>query len=269
MKTKIHLWLIVLLMPLVSGAQVDSLRLNKHYFRHYWTDSRDLIAAPLNLNGQGWKGRDWLKLAGVAGITAALTLTDSEIRDFVQDRRTGMLDDVSKYALEPLGDYYAFLITGSLLLHGSVSGDSRAFSTGLLAAESMILSAAMVRISKHMTGRTRPDAWWEPGPHEWKGPFNGKSFPSGHTTTAFALASVLAYQYREHPWVPVTAYSIATLAGLSRVYDNRHWFSDIVAAAALGISTGKFICKQNQNRGASIMPEYSGGTTGLTIVYKW
>jgi membrane-associated phospholipid phosphatase len=127
----------------------------------------------------------------------------------------------------------------------------------------------LVRIPKFLAGRIRPNAWWEPGPDEWNGPMTGKSFPSGHTTTAFALASVIAFQYRDNPWIPATAYSIATLAGLSRVYDNRHWFSDIFAGAVFGIATGQFICKQHEKSRFSILPATHNGSTGISLTYRW
>lgn len=267
--TRTILSLAMLIMTLVSAAQVDSLRLDKKYFRHYLTDTRDLVLAPLNIKGNGWKGRDWAKLAAVAGITAALTLTDEDIRDFFQDNRTASRDDITKYGLEPFANTYGLLITGGMLLHGTLAGNGRSTSTGLLAAESFIISTLLVRIPKYMAGRIRPDAWWGPGPYEWEVFGKGRSFPSGHTTTAFAMATVFAFQYKDTPWVPVTAYTLATLSGLSRAYDNRHWFSDIFTGAVFGIATARFICKKHQESRLTVLPAVSGGTSGLSILYKW
>lgn len=64
---------------------------------------------------------------------------------------------------------------------------------------------------------------------------NGKSlsFPSGHTSSSFASAASIAYSYG--PWAGVPAYAVATYIGMSRVANNAHWLSDIVAGAGLGI----------------------------------
>lgn len=245
-------------------AQVDSLALNKQYFKNYWTDSRDWLTAPVR-----WDGRDWLKVAGLAGLTATSTLLDGPVNDWMMENRSEGIDKVTRYGLEPLGNYYAAAAMGMFYTYGLLTDNPRSRSTGLLMAESYIISGLMVRIPKYLAGRSRPDAWGKPGPNDWKGPFNGKSFPSGHTTSAFAVASVVAWQYRDTPWVPVAAYSLATLAGLSRIYDNRHWVSDVVAGAIFGTVTGRFICRQNEERQLSLQPTVMGGVSGISMVYRW
>ena len=64
------------------------------------------------------------------------------------------------------------------------------------------------------------------------------SFPSGHTTAAFAAATVFAQEYKDRLWVPILSYSAASLIGLSRITENAHWASDVFAGAALGYVTG-------------------------------
>ena len=76
-------------------------------------------------------------------------------------------------------------------------------------------------------------------------PFSGNtSFPSGHTTVAFATAAALARESRAR-WVPWVAYPVAALVGWSRLRDNRHWASDVVAGAAVGygaaVATERFL----------------------------
>lgn len=62
------------------------------------------------------------------------------------------------------------------------------------------------------------------------------SFPSGHTSTAFAMAEWLRTEYGSSlPWVTVGGYAVATSVGVLRVFNNRHWVSDVVAGAAIGI----------------------------------
>lgn len=62
------------------------------------------------------------------------------------------------------------------------------------------------------------------------------SFPSGHTCTAFTGAEVLRREYgKEYPWIAVAGYTVATVVGLMRIYNNRHWAGDVLAGAGLGI----------------------------------
>ncbi|MDR2627701.1 MAG: phosphatase PAP2 family protein [Dysgonamonadaceae bacterium] len=66
------------------------------------------------------------------------------------------------------------------------------------------------------------------------------SFPSRHTAIAFAGAELLRQEYGEHsPWYGVAAYGVATCSGLLRIYSNKHWFSDILAGAGIGILSTK------------------------------
>ena len=68
-------------------------------------------------------------------------------------------------------------------------------------------------------------------------PFSGHaSFPSGHSSLAFATATALDRE-TEAGWVPWVVYPIAGLVAWSRVHDDKHWTSDVVAGAALGAWT--------------------------------
>jgi len=77
------------------------------------------------------------------------------------------------------------------------------------------------------------------------------SFPSGHTTGAFAAATVFATEYRQKPLIPILSYSAATLIGLSRLTDNKHWATDVFVGAALGYLSGKQVVN-NYHRYAEI-----------------
>jgi membrane-associated phospholipid phosphatase len=106
---------------------------------------------------------------------------------------------------------------------------------------------------KYITGRQRPNYndpnYPQPENNLFFGPpiLNGNkptsgfssSFPSGHTTAAFSAATVFAFEYKDETLIPVVAYTAATLVGLSRITQNAHWSTDVLAGAALGYITGK------------------------------
>lgn len=63
-----------------------------------------------------------------------------------------------------------------------------------------------------------------------------RSFPSGHTATAFATAEFLRQEYKDvSPWICIAGYTAALVTGGLRIYNNQHWFSDVVAGAGIGI----------------------------------
>ncbi|MDD2576409.1 MAG: phosphatase PAP2 family protein, partial [Bacteroidales bacterium] len=91
-------------------------------------------------------------------------------------------------------------------------------------ATSLIIMEAIVFPSKTFIGRERPDG------SEYV------SFPSGHTATAFACAHLLHKEYGElSPWISVVGYSMATVTGVTRILNNRHWLSDVLFGAGIGI----------------------------------
>ena len=75
----------------------------------------------------------------------------------------------------------------------------------------------------------------------------GTSFPSGHATSAFAVATVFAYEYRDHLAVPVAAYSLASLVAVSRVGARRHWLSDVFAGGSMGFMLGRHTYRRRHN----------------------
>ncbi len=123
-------------------------------------------------------------------------------------------------------------------------------ATGLRVTEAIAVAAALTTAGKVVTGRARPATTSDHDPYDfrwWKGTQSGyTSMPSGHTSASFAAASALADDWRV--FAPRSAryavpalYSAATLVGLSRMYHDRHWGSDVVVGAALGTLTGRVV----------------------------
>jgi membrane-associated phospholipid phosphatase len=100
----------------------------------------------------------------------------------------------------------------------------------------LLIAGASLSIGKFAFGRPRPDQSMD---LDGFVPFSGQAaMPSGHTTMAFALATSLADEIHR-PWATVGLYTVATGVGWSRINDNRHWLSDVVAGALVGITSAK------------------------------
>ena len=130
---------------------------------------------------------------------------------------------------------------------------------------SNMLAGGIMYGTKIAIGRERPDK------------FDNQSFPSGHTTIAFVAAEFLHQEYKNKSvWISIGGYSAATFVGIARVYNNKHWVSDVVAGAGIGILSTKavywaypylrsMVGKKGQPLQAFIFPGYSDGKLNITF----
>jgi membrane-associated phospholipid phosphatase len=103
-------------------------------------------------------------------------------------------------------------------------------------AQSEILMIAMVRPLKYFTHETRPDG----GPH---------SFPSGHTAQAFMAATWLHKEYgHKSVWYSIAGYTMATAVGTCRMMSNRHWASDVLVGAGIGVLSTNMVYLFHKHR---------------------
>lgn len=206
-----------------------------------------------------------------AGGLAVYSL-DGQLRHVFLKNRSALNDDIASGA-EKLGSggYDAALVAayGGL---GLLLKSPRMQDTSLLAAESFLAANAAGTLLKYSAGRARPYAG--DGKRRFT-PFRFKSartsFPSGHTVSAFSVASVFAARSGSLA-VKVLAYSLASCAGLQRVYGDKHWASDVFAGAALGTAVGRWVAAKGRGTGARsalLLPVYSPGYAGAAAVLNF
>ena len=241
--------------------------LNKEYFKSYWHDSKAFVISPLK-----WKGRQWIEFGAVtAGGVLAYT-QDEEIQKYFAGHQSTTADNLSKFVFEPYGRF-APVIIGGLYIGGRLAKDNRLAGTSLTAAKSFIVASVSAGIVKQLTHRHRPFQDDLPNHANWDGPLSSieySSFPSGHSIAAFSMATVYALEYRNTIWVPVLAYTLATGTAVSRLYDNKHWASDVVIGSALGFVTGRFMWKQSRkcNNRFVVLPSVGSKTASLTFIVR-
>lgn len=252
--------------PLSSTGQDDSVagstRVNKKYLVSYWGDTKGIVKAPFH-----WKGKQWGQFAGILGAGLITYVYDQEIHDFFQDHRSSTSDAISQYLIEPWGSgLYSLPLLAGIYLTGSK--ESRHRRVALTGVKAFILSGGAAVVTKHLFHRHRPSDDDPPDPRKWEGPYpfttSYTSFPSGHTTTAFAIASVLAMGYPDKIWIGISSYTVASLVGLSRIHDGHHWGSDVVAGAALGSFIGITLSKLNF-RNVVVSPAAFQGGQGIRV----
>ena len=155
---------------------------------------------------------------GVVGLKSDwLEGHNYETRDELQEHPHGPLrvDDFTQYL--PLAATYGLKLCGVGSLHG-YGGMT------VIAATTYLLTGLTVYGIKSISGVERPDG------------STRNSFPSGHTATAFAGAELLRREYwHVSPWIGVAGYGVAACTGFLRMYNNRHWLTDVIAGAGIGI----------------------------------
>jgi membrane-associated phospholipid phosphatase len=208
------------------------------FFHLVGIDLRDVLGSPRH-----WTGRQWEHFSfAVAGIGAA-ALLDRTVRDRELHDHSRFSDQVAR-DFEQFGTTGAFGTMGAFYLVGLVSDDARARSVGADGLIATLIAGGIVTPAlKLIVGRRRPRDTDKT--FDFK-PFSGSSsFPSGHSTEAFAVASVIATHYDQR-WVQVVSYGSATLVGFARVHHRAHFLSDVTAGAIIGTATGRSVVHRNE-----------------------
>ena len=210
------------------------------YFKSYWTVTKKIPTGPAR-----WKASEWITFSGIIAGGTLLYIYDDEILKWIQRAPGQGKDRLSKYVLEPWGSglYPAFLL-GGYYIYGLAADNLRARQVALGGVQAFIMTSIATQVIKHITHRHRPNQDDPSNPRLWEGPFTGweySAFPSGHTSAAFALATLFSSIYRDRLWVSFLSYGLATGVAWSRMYDNKHWPSDVFIGAALGFAIGKTV----------------------------
>jgi membrane-associated phospholipid phosphatase len=180
------------------------------------------------------------EIAAVAGVSAlSVFVFDKPIREFAQTNQSNPATHLAN-AFRQLGEVEVFAPGAvGVLVYGLVADDRETERTGkrLIAAE--VLDLALTFGVKVALGRERPNV---SGDHLRFTPFSitNRSLPSGHTSTAFAFVTTLADDFNRSG-LTIVLYAAATGTAFSRIYDDRHWLSDTIAGAAIGIASAKLV----------------------------
>lgn len=183
--------------------------------------------------------------------------TKVELAEHIDKRFT--IDDFSQYL--PAASTYGLNLIG-------IKGKNNFKDRSIIMGTSYLIMSTSVLSLKSITKIERPDG------------SAANSFPSGHTANAFAGAEFLFQEYKNvNIWYGISGYAIATATGFFRMYNQRHWFSDVVMGAGIGILSAKIaywlhpylkekFFKSNQKTTTIIAPFYNGMQVGLSLVLR-
>ena len=196
-----------------------------------------------------------LASAGV-GVAALVPRLDVEITSWLRQPAL-QRHDALRYAMagfRMFGDPGSELLATAMWGGGRLSGDRATAFDGQRSVEAMIVSGVVTLAIKGIAGRARPFVD-STNATDFKlsrgfGGFLGlggnapyQSFPSGHTTAAFAFASSITASVRRRSprdagWLGPLLYGVAALTGVSRIYNHQHWASDVLMGAGIGTVGG-------------------------------
>ena len=172
-------------------------------------------------------------------------------RDQQQPNFNNHLDDVLVFV--PVVLNYGLSFAG-------VKSHSDFGNRSIIYIKAAVISMASVNLLKYSTRILRPDS----------SAFN--SFPSGHTAFAFAMATVMDHELREQSiWYSVLGYGCATSVGAMRILNNRHWFSDVLVGAGIGIASGQIASLTHKYhwgnifQGSEIVPVFYSKQVGFSF----
>lgn len=174
------------------------------------------------------------------------------------------------------------IVSGGLYAGGLLAGSAPLADMGLHTTGAIVVAEAVTFTAKAVIGRARPKL--DTGDPFDFGLLRGashddyQSFPSGHTTAAFAAAAALTSEISSHhpeatAWVATVMFGGATLMGVSRLYHNEHWASDVVAGAAIGSFAGWKVVRYAHGRPRSwldrtFLPTVTVRGDGLTMAWS-
>lgn len=239
--------------------------------------------------------RDAVLAGAFALATAAVTPADRwfasrsqqeqlQKNRWLRNAATGVRDVAEPGAFIIGATLYTVGRIGASRSSGHATDYRRAADLGLHGTEAVILGLGTVAVLKGATGRARPLVDID-NPRDFKlGRGFGKddryrSFPSGHTVMAFSAAAAVTSETGRfwpgsRPYIGLAMYGGASLVGLSRMYDNKHWASDVLVGAAIGTFAGQKVVRYHhshpKNRldrwllSASITP-----TGGRGVAARW
>ena len=209
----------------------------------------------------------WWQGAAVLGGVSGLMLLDGTVRQDAQAHRTPAGDRFAE-TVRLFGQPEVYgTVTAGILTAGLVTHNPHLIRTGTRVAGALVVAAGVSNGLKMVAGRGRPDNPFLDNDPDDFGLFSGHaSWPSGHTSMAFAFATALGDELHQ----PVARYGLlaaATAVGWSRINDNRHWLSDVAAGAVVGITSAKFASGRWRVFGIRAPSIMTGPTGGMGLGY--
>ncbi len=214
---------------------------NNYDLKQFGEETVEFIKAPLS-----WDAGDFLTLGVIAAGTYALMYADQDINQMMRKDTSFAKSfpmEFGRYWGEPVTSVVS---SAALLIHGYATNDETTKKIGFEIGQSFLYTIAVTEVLKITIGRARPYTGNNPFTFDmFSFRESNWSMPSGHTSIAFSLSTVLAANTNS-TFLKILAFTPAFITAVSRVYQNHHWTSDVFLGAFVGYFIGKFVTDLHQ-----------------------
>jgi membrane-associated phospholipid phosphatase len=230
-----------------------------HHAREWAEDAKLYFTAPIR-----WDGRDWLHFGETLAVVWISHGYDDDVRTHFVGGTNAPLDGNDPHSARDAAP--ALAIVAGTWAAAFLAQNPDGYAEGLDMLEAAGFSAVTTTLIKYAAGRSRPNE--TDSSNDWRS--SGDSFPSLHTSAAFAIGTVLAESGSDnHRWLRrFLGYGLATATGYARLHDNAHWLSDTVAGAAVGIATARFVVDRQVVRDRKAAFSLLPTNGGLMLTYN-
>ncbi len=211
-------------------------------------------------------GEASLLIGAGSAATYLVSFADEPIRDELSSH-VPVWSNTVKF-LNELGNVKTMgLVSGVIYGTGLFIEEEKVRETGRLLVESLIWGGSINMLMRHAFGRYRPYNERGNGMFSfWQTDNDFQSFPSGHTTVAFSMATILSHQI-DTWWSYPLFYALAAGTAGTRMYLDQHWLSDVCFGAALGYTGAKLILIVNDNADTTKDYSFSVLPFGVSFTY--
>ena len=234
-------------------------------------DVLHVFASPLRL-----KQEDGLKLLAITAVTTVfVTLLDDRIDENFIERDDFYVKPA--IGLAKIGNGYnklssKYVLAGlsvPMLAGGLIFKDKKLLETSRLMVEAFLISGVITQLGKRVFGRARPytgEGSLEFEPFKFRSTRDTRSFPSGHSTSAFSMMTLLAKQY-DRWWIKIPTYTLAVSVALQRIDSRNHWGADVVVGGLIGYWVGSTLVNKHkpQSKRLSLNPVIFRNRVGVIV----
>jgi hypothetical protein len=233
--------LITILFLSVSGSTFCQYNYDATQFKN---ESIEFVKQPLN-----WDENDWLKLGATGASVFLVIQADQTVREMFQ-RNAGYKKSIPMELGRMYGELYSpVLIAGAFGLHNLITQDLYTRKIAFEILQTTLYAGAITTALKFAFGRIRPTDENESKSFGHWTIYDDSfhSFPSGHTTVAFSISTVLSKNAKSD-FLKVVAYLPAVLTAVSRVYQDNHWTSDVLLGGLIGYALGDWVTSNHKTK---------------------
>ncbi|NHF60594.1 phosphatase PAP2 family protein [Flavobacteriaceae bacterium TP-CH-4] len=185
-----------------------------------------------------WRGPQW-KDAGITALAfGASYLVDNPVNDYMGGIRDDVPQFIRDYGFEYGSPSNNYILTGAIYLTGLAIKDEKLRRTGVLLISSASAAGLLQQFLKSAVGRARPLSGYSKDTFDplWGGDRDFHSFPSGHAILAMTNAHAIAKQFK-NKWVKGGIYTLGAIPAISRLWEGKHWLSDVTLSVFISIFT--------------------------------